>query len=329
MRREIAYLGNRYLWTYVIWPSTLSALSEAIVMKLARIAFVLLGLFWGANFIYMKWAASSITPMQIAFVRVFFGFLPLALVAWRRKVIEVRQMRHLHHFIVMGFGATAFYYFAITKGTALLPSGIAAVLGNAATLFTAIFSALFLRTEKLNSTMTFGVLLGFLGIVLIARPWEGASGAIELSGVFWLLTSSLVLGLSYVYVRVFLTPLALPPLALATWQMGLAVVVLAAVTDFSGITRIFDDPLAATGLIVGGGILGTGVSFFLYYYLLDEFGAVASSGATYMAPAVALLIGWAVGERFGLLEFAALVLIILSVVTLHLGRQRTLQRAVS
>jgi drug/metabolite transporter (DMT)-like permease len=298
-------------------------------MKLARIAFVLLGLFWGSNFIFMKLASTAITPMQIAFVRVLFGFIPLALVAWRRKAIAVSQIRHLHHFVVMGFIATAFYYFAITKGTALLPSGLAAVLGNAATLFTAIFSALFLRSEKLNATMTFGVVLGFLGITLIARPWEGADASIDLSGVFWLLTSSFVLGLSYVYVRIFLTPLSLPPLTLATWQMGLAVVVLAAVTDFSGVTRIFDDPWAAAGLIVGGGFLGTGVSFFLYYYLLDKLGAVASSGATYMAPAVALLIGWAVGEKFGWLEWAAFMLIVLSVVTLHLGRQRVLRRGVS
>ncbi|BBU30923.1 transporter [Burkholderia sp. THE68] len=297
-------------------------------MKLARLAFVMLGLFWGSNFIYMKWASSSISPMQIAFLRVFFGFLPLAFVAWRRKVIRFDQLRYLHHFIVMGFVATAFYYFAITQGTALLPSGIAAVLGNAATLFTAIFSAFFLRTEKMNSTMALGVLLGFVGITLIARPWEGAAGSIEFAGVCWLLISSLVLGLSYVYVRAFLSPSGLPPLALATWQMGIAVGVLAAVTDFSGVTNILHDPLATVGLVVGGGILGTGVSFFLYYYLLEKFGAVASSGATYMAPAVALIIGWAVGEKFGLLEFAALVLIIFSVMILHVGRQRTLQRAV-
>ncbi|MDR5759297.1 DMT family transporter [Caballeronia sp. LZ035] len=298
-------------------------------MRMARIAFVLLGLFWGSNFIYMKWAASSITPMQIAFVRVLFGFLPLALVAWRTKVITLRQLRHLHHFCVMGVLATAFYYVAITRGTALVPSGMAAMLANGATLFTAIFSALFLRSEKLNSTMTFGVLLGFLGITPIARPWEGASGTIDLSGVLWLLTSSMVLGLSYVYVRVFLTPLGLPPLALATWQMGIAVLVLAAVTDFHGASHLLNDPFAAVALVIGGGVLGTGVSFFLYYYLLDRFGAVASSAATYLAPAVALLIGWAVGERFGWLEMTAFVLIILSVVTLHLGRQRTVQRAVA
>ena len=296
-------------------------------MKSARLAFVLLGLFWGSNFIYMKMASSLISPMQIAFLRVLFGFLPLALVAWRRKVINAGQLRHLHHFIVMGLVATAFYYFAITKGTALLPSGIAAVLGNAVTLFTAIFSVFFLRTEKLNSMMATGVLVGFLGITLIARPWEGADGSIALAGVCWLLASSLVLGLSYIYVRLFLSPLALPPLALATWQMGIAVVVLAPFTELGGMSNILSSPMSAAGLVIGGGILGTGMSFFLYYYLLERFGAVASSGATYMAPAVALLIGWAVGEKFGLTEFAALVLIISSVLILHIGRQRALARS--
>jgi drug/metabolite transporter (DMT)-like permease len=41
-----------------------------------------------------------------------------------------------------------------------------------------------------------------------------------------------------------------------------------------------------------------------------------------MAPAVALLIGWAVGERFGLLEFAAIVLTFAGITLLQIGQQR-------
>lgn len=290
-----------------------------------RLAFLLYGLFSGANFIFMKWAAELIGPMQIAFLRVLFGFLPLAALAWHLNVVQRRQVRHLRHFMVMGLVATAFYFFAITQGTALLPSGLAAVLGNSNMLFTALLSVIFLKDERINGLTLVGVLIGFLGITLIARPWEGAQGALDPAGVFWVLTSAVVLGASYVYARVFLTPLALSPLTLATWQMGIAVVVLAAVTDFDGLGALFAQPLAAGGLIVGGGILGTGVAFFLYYHLVNELGAVASSGATYLAPAVALLIGWAVGERFGLLEFAALALIVLGLLTLHIGRQRSLQ----
>lgn len=296
-------------------------------MPLTRAAFIFLGVLWGSNFIYMKWATALISPMQVAFLRVLFGFLPLALLAWRKRVITRDQLRLLPHFLVMAGGATAFYFIAIIKGTALLPSGIAGVLGGAIALFTAIFSWLFLRSETFNRMMAAGVVLGFAGIVLIARPWEGADSAVDLTGVAWLLASSMTLGLSYIYVRRFLSPANLPPLALATWQMGLALVMLCFLTDFTGMSHLLADWRATAGVVLGLGTLGTGVGFLIYYYLLEKLGAVASSSSNYLAPAVALLIGWFVGERFGLFEVVAIVLIFISVALLQAGQQRAAGRS--
>jgi drug/metabolite transporter (DMT)-like permease len=292
-------------------------------------AFILLGLIWGSNFIYMKWATALISPEQIVLLRVFFGFLPLAFAAWRKGVIDTSQLHHLPHFLVMASVATAFYYFAIVKGTALLPSGIAGVLGGSIALFTSIASLLFLRTEKFNRLMVFGIALGFIGIVLIARPWEGTDNRIDLMGVFWMLSGAIVLGLSYVYVRRFLSPLHLPPLSLVTWQMGLALLILLLLTDFTGIEHITQNTHAAIGLVVGLGVLGTGTAFLLYYYLLEKLGAVAASGSTYITPVVALLIGWITGEDVGVLELAAAALILGSIAMLQIGRQRSIRETAS
>ena len=297
-------------------------IGEACVVKLTKAAFVLLGFIWGSNFIYMKWAVALISPMQIAFLRVLFGFLPLALAAWHQGVIKRSQLRHLPHFIVMGAVATAFYYVAIVKGTALLPSGTAGVLGGSIAIFTAIFSLLFLRTEKVNGLMAIGVVLGFAGIVLIARPWEGAANPIDLAGVFWMLAGAIILGLSYVYVRRFLSPFNLPPLALVTWQMGVALLILGLLTDFTWIGHILHDWQTAAGVVIGLGILGTGIAFLIYYFLLQELGAVAASGSTYITPTVALLIGWIAGEKVGFLEVSAIALILASIAMLQIGRQR-------
>ncbi len=227
-------------------------------MKLTYLAFGFLGLIWGSNFTYMKWAAAVIGPAQISVLRVFFGFLPLALVAWRKGAIELSQLRLLPHFLIMAALATAFYYFAIVKGTALLPSGIAGVLGGSIALFTALASRLFLRTERLNRVMAIGVVLGFAGVALIARPWAGTDSPIDRAGVGWMLAGAMTLGASYVYVRRFLSPHNLPPVALATWQMGLALVILVLLTDFTGMAQITQDARAAIGVVVGLGILGTG-----------------------------------------------------------------------
>ena len=76
------------------------------------------------------------------------------------------------------------------------------------------------------------------------------------------------------------------------------------------------------GVVVGLGILGTGTAFLIYYFLLQELGAVAASGATYITPTVALLIGWAAGEKVGIVEVGAVVLILASIAMLQIGRHR-------
>ncbi len=296
-------------------------------MRLTYLVFALLGLFWGSNFIYMKWAAELITPAQITLLRVFFGFLPLALVAWRKQVIHRDQVRHLPHFFVMAVLATAFYYFAIAEGTALLPSGVAGVLGGSISLFTTIATLLFLRAEKPNALMLVGVLVGFAGIVLIARPWGGSNRTIDITGVFWMLAATTILGISYVYVRRFLSPHNFPPLALATWQTGLALLVLLLVVDRTGTGNILQNWHTAAGVAIGLGVLGTGMAFLIYYYLLQELGAVAASGATYITPNVALLIGWATGEKVGIMEISAIILVLASIVMLQIGRQRAVRQA--
>nr|BAA87719.1 tiorf94 [Agrobacterium tumefaciens] len=235
------------------------------------------------------------------------------------------QVRHLPHFLVMAVLATAFYYFAIAEGTALLPSGIAGVLGGSISLFTTIATLLFLRTEKLNALMLGGVLVGFAGIILIARPWEGSDRTIDMAGVLWMLAATTILGVSYVYVRRFLSPHNLPPLALATWQTGLALLVLLAITDRTGMGNILQNWHAAAGVAIGLGVLGTGMAFLIYYYLLQELGAVAASGATYITPNIALLIGWAVGEKVGVLEIGAIALVLASIAMLQIGRQRAVR----
>lgn len=142
-----------------------------------------------------------------------------------------------------------------------------------------------------------------------------------------MLAATIVLGISYVYVRRFLSPHNLPPLALATWQTGLALVVLLFVVDRTGMSNILQDWNAAAGVVIGLGILGTGMAFLIYYCLSQELGAVAASGATYITPNVALLIGWAVGEKVGILEIAAIILVLTSIAMLQIGRQRSVKQA--
>ena len=96
----------------------LLALSPTLLAM--TLAGVCLGIIWGSNFIFMKWATDYITPLQIVFIRVVFGFLPIALYALARRQLRLTHLRHLGHFIVMAALAAVIYYYGFARGTALL-----------------------------------------------------------------------------------------------------------------------------------------------------------------------------------------------------------------
>ncbi|GHE02612.1 hypothetical conserved integral membrane protein [Allgaiera indica] len=287
----------------------------------AYIAFVVLGFVWGSNFIFMKWALALISPAQIVFLRVLFGFLPILGVAFYKGVLTRSHLRHAPHFLAMSVLATAFYYFAFAKGVSLLPSSIAGLLSGSIPLFTFLCAWVGLRKEPPTLMMAMGVAIGFAGILLIAQPWQAGLG-VSLIGTAWMLLGALSIGGSFVYARRFLSGLNIPPLALATYQTGFALILLAATTSFTGITHLFADPRASVGLVLGLGLLGTGLAYVLYYYIVAELGAVVASGATYIPPVVALAIGALAGEQVTLSDGIAMTLILAGVAVLQAGRQR-------
>ena len=91
----------------------------------ATVAFAVLGLIWGSNFIFMKRAAETISPGQISLLRVLFGFVPVLIYALYRGDLARHHARYTHHFFVMSVLATSVYYFAFAAGTDRLESGIA------------------------------------------------------------------------------------------------------------------------------------------------------------------------------------------------------------
>ncbi len=287
--------------------------------RTTSLAFAALGLIWGSNFIFMKWAAVLISPMQIVFLRVLFGFLPILALALYLRALRIQDLRHWPHFVVMSILATAFYYYAFAKGTALLPSSVAGMLSGAIPLSTFVLTALFLKQESVTGRQIVGVVLGFLGVLLIARPWSTGSGRLDLWGVGYMILGSLSLGSSFVYARRFMADLKISPLALSTFQVGLALCILTVVTPYSGLSDVRQSAIALTGLILGLGLLGTGIAYVLYYYLVQRMGAVQASTVTYLPPVVALMIGLFVGEPLRVMDLIAMGAILGGVYVIQTG----------
>jgi drug/metabolite transporter (DMT)-like permease len=291
--------------------------------NIAYVAFALLGVIWGTNFIYMKLAVALISPAQIVLLRIFFGFLPILVFALVTRALRWSHLRHAHHFLVMALLATDIYYFAFAKGTSMLLSSVAGMLSGAIPLFTFACAFVFLREEPLTRRVAAGVALGFVGVLLIAKPWATGPGGISLEGVLYMVVGSLSVGCSFVYAKRFISGLGISPVALCTYQIGLALVMIAAVTDWQGMGRIMEDQRAFLGLAIGLGLAGTGLAYILYYFIVQRLGALAAASVTYIPPVVALLIGvlWA-GEPVHAMDLLAVAAILGGVYIVQTGRAR-------
>ena len=277
---------------------------------LPLIAFCSLGIIWGSNFIFMKWAAAYLTPTQIVFWRVLFGFVPVAVYAIATGALKPSHIKLTQHFFVMSLLATSVYFYGFAKGTSLLLSGVAGALSGAIPLFAFAAGIAFLPEEKLTARKVTGVMIGFAGVLIIANPLGSDLSATNIEGVAYMALGSLSVGASFVYAKKYLSSHRIAPVALATYQLGFGLVTLALLTDFSVPDAFWLDTRAATGLVLGLGLLGTGCAYIIYYFIVGTLGAVAASSVTYIPPVVALLIGvLLVGEPIQLSSYLATVLI--------------------
>ena len=277
-----------------------------------------LGLIWGSSFIFMKMASLSLTPLQIVLFRVLCGVVPVALYAWWHGLYRMWHARHVGHFLVMAVVGTIGYYYGFAKGTSLLLSGVAGALSGLTPILSFILAVIFLADERLTAYRVGGVVVGFLGVVLIADPFAADLSQTNLEGVAYNIVGSLSVGASFVYAKRYVVPLEIPFTAVITYQLALSAVILLLVTDLTGAAAIGDDVAAVVGLVVGLGMLGTGLAFILYYNIIDALGAVAAASVAYVPPVVALAIGFAlVGEAISALEFAGAMLILIGVVLVN------------
>lgn len=279
----------------------------------AYVAFFALGIIWGSTFIFTKVASEKLNAQEIVWIRLLFGFIPLFIIAVLTKQLRFSHIKYGHHFLVMGVIATALYYLAYAKGTLLLPSGIAGALSGSITVFAAVSAWCFGPGARITKKSLLGILLGLSGIILIAKPWYNlaelnATHTFNPIGILLMLIGSLSLGMSFSYAKNFLTILPISNLALATYQVGIALLLVSFLMPFNSISALREDANIALASILGLGIIGTACAYFLYYFIVSRLSAVQSASVTYLPPAVAMGIGvfW-VGEQVTLLDIGGLI----------------------
>ena len=127
----------------------------------------LLALIWASAFFNIKIATYSFGPITIAFLRVFFGALPVLLLCYFKKIKIEAFSKDWHWFAMIGFINLVAPFFLIAYGVKSVQSNLAAILMSTTPLSSTVLGHFYTKNEKFNFIKTFGILIGFSGILYL------------------------------------------------------------------------------------------------------------------------------------------------------------------
>ena len=127
----------------------------------------ILALIWASAFFNIKIATYSFGPVTIAFLRVFFGAIPVLLLCYFKKIKIEAFSKDWHWFAMIGFINLVAPFFLIAYGVKSVQSNLAAILMSTTPLSSTVLGHLYLKNEKFNFVKTIGILIGFSGVVFL------------------------------------------------------------------------------------------------------------------------------------------------------------------
>jgi len=250
---------------------------------LTPVELLLLGAIWGGSFLFMRIAAKDFGAFALVEVRLALGALILSPFLFRAKA----QIKRSHWLRFLGIGiinsAAPFVLFAWAAQRA--PAGVVAISNATVVMFTSLVAFL-LYGEKISKRSAIGLLLGFVGVAVLAsgKTSGGSVLSAAMAGVF----ASVLYGFGANFTRRYLSDV--PPSAVAAGTVlcaALVVAPLAAATWPS--TPI---PMLSWLSAVMLGAFCTGIAYFLFYRLLYRIGAPRTSTVTYLVPLFGVIWAW-------------------------------------
>ena len=278
--------------------------------------FLALAALWGGSFLFMRIAAPVWGAVPTAFGRVVLGAAGLmALLA----VVRLRPAYQgkLGAALVLGVFNSGIPFLMFALAARVLPAGYSAILNATTPLMAVVIGALAFG-ERITAARVGGVLLGMVGVAVLAQAGPVALTAPVLGGIAACLVATACYGLSGFLTRRWITQRGgLDSRLVALGSQWGAVLALAPFALWEAAQRPAAAWLSAGPTVWGAmlalGLLCTSLAYVLYFRLIADVGPVKALTVTFLIPLFGVGWGWLVlGEVATLAHAAGGVLIALA-----------------
>ena len=260
----------------------------AHIGQVTYLAYIALCLIWGSTFMAIKLGLADAPPLTTAALRFCVALALIFMLArWKRVSLPVgwraRGRLALPGFFIFGLNY-AFVYLAEVHIT----SSLTAILYGSIPFWVALFSLGLLKQERLTMIAWIGIVIGFVGVVVISYDQFTVSGDLFYGS---LLTLAACAAASFGTVLHKRLHTEAPVLAAVLLQMTLGWLVLIPLALVFERPSDFVPTAHSIGSVVYLATLGTVAAFLLFYWLIQRLKVITLSMIDFISPLIAVFIG--------------------------------------
>lgn len=257
---------------------------------LTNTVLVVLVLIWGNTWAAIRIGLEGIPPILGVALRFAIASVILVGVAWWLGVPLGGSRRVYRLWAVNGALTFSASYGVVYWGEQYVPSGLTAVLFATFPLFVVLFAHFWLPGERMTWRSMVGVLIAFVGILLVFSEDLGEfGGPMVLIASLVLLISPLVSAVANVLVKRW--GAGVHPLSLTAVPMGLAALFMGGLSVLVESDRPVTFDLRSVGALLFLSIFGSAITFSLYFWLLEHMEARRLALIAFAIPVVAVVTG--------------------------------------
>jgi drug/metabolite transporter (DMT)-like permease len=247
-----------------------------------------LALIWSSAFFNIKIATFSYGPITIALGRVFFGAIPVLLLCLYKKIKIEAFSKDWHWFAMIGFFNLVLPFFLISYGVKSVQSNLAAILMSTTPLSSTILGHFFTKNEKFNFIKTFGILIGFSGIIYLFSDNLLINDNNFFSALAILLGST-----CYVIGGVLTLKISKKKNENVTGSILIwAIIILIPLASFIEQPWSLKPNINSTISLIYLGMVSTGLAWLLRFRILKNNGLIFQSQVSYLIPIFGIILGF-------------------------------------
>ena len=275
------------------------------------IRFGVLALVWGSSFLWIKIALTGLSPVQIAVVRTALGAAVIVALVHARGHRLPRSRKAWGHLAFAALFGNVIPFILFAVGEKTVDSGVAGVINSTTPLWTLAIGLLLGFEKQRGGARLAGLVLGFVGTLLIFAPWERSGLASW--GALACLAAAASYAVAYVYIGRTLSGQGLTSMQLSSTQLVIGTGLTALVVPVAGLQPVHLSLPAVIAVVILG-VFGTGVAFVINYRLIEDEGPTNATTVGYLLPVVSVLLGAAfLGEALNVRVVAGMVVVLFGI----------------